>query len=615
MRTSAKWWVSATVLFAVACGEPANPGDGGTTTPDAGSSASDAGSAVDAGGEADAGGRMDAGGADAGAADAGAIDAGPLDAGPDAGPVDAGLFDAGADAGVIDAGQLDAGADAGSLDAGALDAGADAGLVDAGATDAGAGDAGLDAGACGRSGPAQLLLNDAGTTTVLRGTIVTPTGAIQGEVLVTGDTITCVAPSCGPAARVVETNGIVLPGLIDTHNHTLFGIFDESDWTPTQAYTNHNQWTNEARYGALVDAKAYLNGEGSSPVDLGCELVKYTELRALLSGTTSVVGAPTPANKPCYGTLARTIDQSPNGLGADRVQTATLFPSGSAADAVCAGFANGTTDAYLIHLGEGVDQTARNEWATLNTVTTPDGCLLNSKTAIVNGNAFGDTEFTVMGMNQMSLVWSPRSNVFLYGAGTDRSKTANVPLARSRGVNVALAPDWSIGGSQNLLDELRYAKTVDATVWGNTLSSRTLADMVTSNAARVLGLGSTLGTIEVGKKADLIVIDGDRCAPYDALLAARPATVKLTMVGGVVLTGDANLKPLGPSTPGCEDLTVCSVNKFACVATAGGTATNKFGQTAADIESALSAALTAYDAQNLTPWDFAPLAPLVACTP
>jgi imidazolonepropionase-like amidohydrolase len=127
-----------------------------------------------------------------------------------------------------------------------------------------------------------------------------------GEVLVTGDTIQCVAASCAGApgaanATVVATNGIVMPGLIDAHNHILFDIFDETDWAPTHPYQNHNQWTSDARYSAMVDCKQYLNGEGNAIDDLGCEMDKYGELKAIIAGTTSVVGAANPANKKCYG--------------------------------------------------------------------------------------------------------------------------------------------------------------------------------------------------------------------------------------------------------------------------------------------------------------------------
>lgn len=191
------------------------------------------------------------------------------------------------------------------------------------------------------------------------------------------------------------------------------------------------------------------------------------------------------------------------------------------------------------------------------------------------------------------------------------AKTTNIPLALSKGINVALAPDWSLGGSINLLDELRFTNHVDDTQWGDMLSAKDLTDMVTTNAARVLGLEGVLGSIEAGKKADLLVINGDRCAPHEALVAANPSDVRLVMVAGKVLYGDSALESAG--TGGCEALNVCGANKFVCVAAPSQSATDKFGQKLSDITSTLEAALAAYDAQNLSQWDFAPLAPLVKC--
>jgi len=453
---------------------------------------------------------------------------------------------------------------------------------------------------------------------LLQGVVVTPDVFFTGEVLVESDVVTCVATSCSTmpgaaTASIVQTNGIIFPGLIDTHNHILFDIFDESDWAPTKSYTNHNQWTSDARYKAMVDAKQYLNGESGSGVSIGCEMDKYGELKGLIAGTTSIAGAANPSDKICYGSLARTIDQKPNDLGVDKTQVATIFPSRSTADAICSNIGTGKTDAFIIHLGEGVDASALSEFDKLTNITTTPGCLDAPQTMLIHGTAFGDLQFTSMATNGMSLVWSPRSNVFLYGAGTDLTKTANIPLAISKGINVSLGPDWSIGGSQNVLDELRFADKVDNTVWGDVITPKMLVQMVTINAAKSLKLDAMLGSIAVGKKADLMVIGGDATKPYDALLAATPATVRLVLVNGVPLYGDSALKALGPSTPGCEDLGVCTASKFVCVAEPGGTSSDKLGQTLGDITSALSTQLASYDALGLTAWTFSPIAPLVKC--
>ncbi|MBK8254758.1 MAG: amidohydrolase family protein [Polyangiaceae bacterium] len=474
-------------------------------------------------------------------------------------------------------------------------------------------------GACSAdSGPPEILTLGTPGKLLLQGCIITPDDSFDGQVLVESDTITCVAADCSSmpgatGASVVATHGIIAPGLIDAHNHILFDIFDETDWTPTQAYQNHNQWTNEARYGAVVDAKQYLNGESGSPVSVGCEMNKYGELKGLIAGTTSILGAANPANKTCYGSLSRTIDQSPNDLGQDKVQVATLFPSTSAADGVCNNVLSDNTDAYAIHIAEGVDATSLNEFATLGTVTTTDNCLYTTETTIVHGTALGDAQFTTMAQNGMSLVWSPRSNVFLYGSGTDLTKTTNIPLVLQKGITVALGPDWSLGGSQNMLDEMRFADLVDNAVFGDILTVKDIVTMATKNGAAVLGLSATLGTITAGKKADLLILGGDTLHPWDAVLAATPADVRLVLVGGMPLYGSDELGMLGPAAPGCEALDVCGAMKFVCVAEAGGTTTNKFGQSLAEIINVLQTELTAYDNLNLTQWDFAPITPLVKC--
>ena len=464
--------------------------------------------------------------------------------------------------------------------------------------------------------PPQVVQQGSGL--VLRGQVVTPDQSFAGEVFVQGDTIACVATDCSGAvgasgATIVETGGLIFPGLIDTHNHILYDIFDETDWSPTANYTNHDQWTNEPRYKALVNAKQYLNGESGSPVNFNCEMEKYGELKGLIAGTTSIVTAANPANKTCYGTLARTIDQSPNGLGTDRVQVATLFPSASSANGVCDKFTDGGTAAYLIHIAEGTDATAEAEFAQLGQLTTPSDCLYGPQTSIVHGAALTQAEFAVMGQRGMNLTWSPRSNVFLYGGGTDLSATANIPLALANGISVSLAPDWSIGGSVNLLDELRFAHQVDDAQWGDALGAQLLAEMVTSHPAHALGLDGVLGTIAVGAKADLMVIEGDPGAPYDALLAASPREVRLVMVGGEPLYGDLELRPIAQGAPACDTLDVCCRSKFLCAAQPGGTSTNRFGESFADIQSALEAALADYDATADAGYTFSPLAPLVKC--
>ena len=88
----------------------------------------------------------------------------------------------------------------------------------------------------------------------------------------------------------------------------------------------------------------------------------------------------------------------------------------------------------------------------------------------------------------------------------------------------------------------------------------------------------------------------------------------MVYVDGRLHYGDDQLEPIAPQTPGCELIDICGRDKFICVAREGGTASNLWGQTLAEIEANLAGAITAYDAMDLSPWDFAPIAPLTTCS-
>lgn len=469
---------------------------------------------------------------------------------------------------------------------------------------------------------AVILGQGTGGGLLLIGTVVTPDEVIDGEVLIVGDAIKCVAPSCesDPAvatASVLQTNGIIFPGLIDARNHVQFDIFDETDWAPeaSDRFTNHYQWAAHKRFRALSDAKQYLSGESKGAHGgIGCQLAKFGELKGLIAGTTAIVGEASPEDHRCHSSLARTIDQRSNGLPGDRIQTADVFPKTAEGDRVCANQSSGKTDAYLVQVGDGTDDIARKELDRLFNATTSRGCLFSPKTTIVNGAALQEQELAELVAHGMGLVWLPKSNVSLYGHGVDLSQTANIPAAVEKGITVALGTDWSLSGSQNLLDELRFADQIDNTQWGDVLSPKALVQMVTKNAAKVLGLQTVLGELAVGRKADLVVIGGDRARPYDALLAAAPKDVRLVAVGGRVIYGDAALRPLGQPAPPCDSLDICGVRKFACIAQAGGSPSDLLGEAYDDLRGKILNELNKYDEKKLSA-PFSPTTELCKCPP
>ena len=494
----------------------------------------------------------------------------------------------------------------------------------------GSGAAGGSGGSGGAGGGGAAMPTGA---VIVRGTVVTPGEAFEGEVRVLDDVIDCVAPADGCTVSgdtIVETGGVIAPGLIDTHNHILFDIFDGDDWAPMpQActvasdcdvlggcsggkcacidtvcrYNNHDQWPNDPAYGLMLDYKQCLDdaSQGKPPWcpqtydgdgKLKCEMDKWGELKGLVSGTTAIVGLPGISSK-CFGSLARSIDVAQNDLGSDKVQTATGFPSKSSANGVCANFADGDTEAWLAHIAEGFDQKSLNEFNNLFNISDADpGCLFAPQTTITHGCALGPTEFDSMAAAGMKLTWSPASNHALYG------RTTNIPAALDAGLTISLAPDWSMGGSQNLLDEVRFASAYNADHWHDSrLDPPALLTMITSNAAQVLGLDKPggIGRLAVGYKADLVVYDSLENDPYETILAASPAEVQLVMVGGMALYGDMQHLDLVLDKGLCDGIDICGDSKFLCVAEASIQVGDKLDQRFDDIQVALAAALLDLD--------------------
>ncbi len=201
---------------------------------------------------------------------------------------------------------------------------------------------------------------------------------------------------------------------------------------------------------------------------------------------------------------------------------------------------------FLLHLSEGVTdpaqplsaarkhflalEVARGEWA-LNKVFTG-----------IHAAGLLPEDFDVLASHSSSMIWSPLSNLLLYGG------TARVDAARSAGVTIGLGSDWSPTGSKNLLGELKVAWLHSQQSLNGLFSARDIVGMATRDAARILKWERVLGTIEAGKRADLVVIDGTAADPYETLIRARETDLRLVMINGIARYGIPQLmQRLAPS--------------------------------------------------------------------
>jgi 5-methylthioadenosine/S-adenosylhomocysteine deaminase len=429
------------------------------------------------------------------------------------------------------------------------------------------------------AGPATATVTvTVGTATnsyVLSGQIVTPDQVVDGNVVVVGDTITCVGDTCtepAGATLIRVSNAYIVPGLIDAHNHVAYNVFPK--WVPPKLYSNRYQWQGSASYKAF---KAPYNDLKAS---VYCEMVKYGEIKALVSGITTIQG--TSPNRSCFKTLVRNVEnQNELGLPANHIRTNILAIGdfGGSVDW-------NVTKSFVVHVGEGIDEKSRAEFDALK-----QKGLLNANTAVIHGTGFGAAEFAEMATVGAKLIWSPQSNLVLYG------KTTDIKAARQAGVKISLGVDWNPSGSDSIFDELRVADSANREEFDEAIPEGDWLKMVTVNPAEALAVGDRIGRLAVGFKADLLVLQRRDDDPNRSLLKNEVQDVQWVMIGGEPLYGnEAGIQKVRPDQ--CEALTVHGSKKRVCIRESPATV-EKSNQSLADIRQML---LTRYSG-------LAPLAP------
>src|SRR5207244_1052184 len=150
------------------------------------------------------------------------------------------------------------------------------------------------------------------------------------------------------------------------------------------------------------------------------------------------------------------------------------------------GLASGRTRRIFLHIAEGqaADPDSKQEFDTL-----AKKGLVRPGVVVIHGVALVRSDFDRMARAGVPLVWSPKSNFVLYG------ETARVEDAIDAGVTVALAPDWTISGSSNLLAELKVADEYSRRSLAGKISPARLFRMVTSDAAKAAGVDERLGRL------------------------------------------------------------------------------------------------------------------------
>lgn len=373
------------------------------------------------------------------------------------------------------------------------------------------------------------------TALSLRGAVVTPKDYLRdGVVKIVGNRIVEVCQWDESMGACIEVRGVISPGFIDTHNHAPYAVFQK--WTPGRRMTSRFDWRGKNRCGIYLvrEVDPYYKGAIHDPFKAMegaflTQMIQYGEMRGLLGGaTTMVVDADFDPDQP--------VPQVPG-----FVRNWTSWPSRvwGVLDVSCVAdkFLSRLQDdlshdkgRLLIHLGEGWDNFSRGEFATLQLTKK----LLTKNTALIHAISLLDDEWDAVAAAGATVIWSPSSNVRLYG------RTVDIGAVIGRGIHVALAPDWTPTGSSTLLDEMGFVRK--RYLW---LDPEHLLGMVTTAPAAIMGF-TDLGRIEAGCLADLLVFAAEevplsRSAAAKAIVDSSVDGLRMAMIAGVGVYGEPRL--------------------------------------------------------------------------
>jgi 5-methylthioadenosine/S-adenosylhomocysteine deaminase len=386
----------------------------------------------------------------------------------------------------------------------------------------------LPAGPDRRAPGAELTAAAPSKAFALRGCVLTPERKLDdGYVVVDGRTIESVGTKKPEGVDVLATEGVIMPGLIDLHGHPEYNVF--AAWEPPREYPNRYAWRGSKEYELIV--KEPWRKLTAAPDSLLRELTRYAEVRALVGGVTAIQGAS--AKYPGKDeALVRNVDlpifgrhKARSVVDLDRVDAARRKSLRKQID-------DKQVDAVYMHLAEGKpdNERSRGEFGDL-----VDANLLTEATVIIHGTALTDESLGDLKDAGGKLVWSPQSNLRLYGQTTPAAKALEL------GIPMGIGADWLPSGSQSLLAELSVARrTLERQGASGEQVDRRLVRMVTSEAAEVAGLGDELGVLAKDRPADLLVLERRYDDPWENVLAASPAWVELVAIGGDLTYGRAD---------------------------------------------------------------------------
>jgi cytosine/adenosine deaminase-related metal-dependent hydrolase len=312
----------------------------------------------------------------------------------------------------------------------------------------------------------------------------------------------------GASAPEIDLSGcLVLPGLINAHDHLEFNLFPRLGSGP---YGNAVEWAHAVYHPERSPVKEQL----ALPKALR---LLWGGLKNLLSGVTTVAHH-NPYVPEVFG--RRFPVRVVRNFG--WVHSLHFTP-----DVACRFRETPTSWPFVIHAAEGSDASAYGEIARLDALG-----VLSKRTVIVHGVALRPQDLQILRARGCSIVWCPSSNLFTCGCTI-------APETLEAGIPIALGTDSALSAKGDLVDEIQTARQFPK------LSNEQIFEMVTTSPARILRLPDGAGQLRHGSPADLVVIRDTGKDPCDCLTDLRPELVivagRIRLISRLLLTANPHL--------------------------------------------------------------------------
>ena len=398
---------------------------------------------------------------------------------------------------------------------------------------------------------------------------------VRGDLLVRDGRITTIGETGQTADLVIDATGcVVLPGFVQTHIHLCQTIFrGAADDLPLLDWLKKRVWPMEAAHSpASIRASARLGVaeliKGGTTCALTMETVNHTEevFRVIEeTGFRATVGkcmmdkgdaVPGPLQEETSGSIEESISllETWHGKAGGRIRYcfAPRFAL-SCTNALLSRVAKLAKEHDVIvhtHASENKNECALVESETgLRNVAYLDSLGLSGRHVVLAHCVHLDAEeFEILARTRTSVAHCPSSNLKLGSGIAEVSKMLN------EGISVSVGADGAACNNRlDMFTEMRTMALLQKVMHGpEAIPANQALRIATIEGAKALGLEKEIGTLETGKRADLIAVNLDtlHATPYandpvSALVySAQTSDVQTVVIDGQLVMSDRKLLTL-----------------------------------------------------------------------